>query len=88
MGINSQRKGPLLVPPIAKAIGHMFKNAAAFVTAPFMQIFYRGIDVDCSASDLTVETVCVNFHTGAIKGTVQVNRTFFQVSLLGGVSNN
>lgn len=86
MSIAVKRDKEALIHMIAEGIEAIFKPTTPFVRAPFMDIFFRGIDVDCSVDHFAVTAICLNFHTGAVKGAEKVNATHFKFSLFGGVS--
>ncbi|KAM7344096.1 sensory neuron membrane protein 1-like [Cochliomyia hominivorax] len=86
MSIAVKRDKAPMLKMIVEGLEEIFKPTSAFIQAPFMDIFYRGFNVDCSSNNFAASAICLNFHTGSVKGGVQFNETFFKFSLLGGVS--
>ncbi|XP_039956690.1 sensory neuron membrane protein 1-like [Bactrocera tryoni] len=87
MAIAVKRDKEALINMISEGLQALFKPTTPFVRAPFMDIFFRGIDVDCSIDHFAAKAICLNFHTGAIKGAEKVNATHFKFSLLGGANH-
>ncbi|XP_067633281.1 sensory neuron membrane protein 1-like [Eurosta solidaginis] len=84
MAIAVKRDKEVMINLISEGIDVLFKPTTPFVRATFLDIFFRGIDVDCSGDHFAAKAICLNFHTGAVKGAVKVNETHFKFSLLGG----
>lgn len=86
MGIAIKREKFAMLQMIAEGLEELFKARSAFIQAPVMDIFFRGIDVNCDTENFAAKAICLNFHTGAVKGGVKVDDTHFKFSLLGAVS--
>ncbi|XP_037942188.1 sensory neuron membrane protein 1-like [Teleopsis dalmanni] len=84
MAIAIKRDKEALLEVVVDGINVLFKPTNPFVTAPFMDIFYRGIDIDCSSDHYAAKLICLKFYTGDIKGGFQVNATHFKFSLMSG----
>ncbi|XP_011292727.1 sensory neuron membrane protein 1-like [Musca domestica] len=83
MGIAIKREKFAMLQMIAEGLEELFKARSAFIQAPVMDIFFRGIDVNCDTENFAAKAICLNFHTGAVKGGVKVDDTHFKFSLLG-----
>ncbi|CAD7086884.1 unnamed protein product [Hermetia illucens] len=86
MSIVVKRERAPMLSLVSKAIKEMFPIKMPFFTAPFLDIFFRGIPVDCSSQDFAVKGVCTAFHTGEVKGAKLVNETHFAFSVFGGAN--
>lgn len=86
MGITIKRDKFAMLGMIAEGLEVIFKPTSPFLRAPVLDIFFRGIDIDCSDENFAAQAICLNFHTGAVNGAVKVDETHFKFSLLGGVS--
>ncbi|XP_068144124.1 sensory neuron membrane protein 1-like [Drosophila tropicalis] len=86
MAITTLRNFPENLPGMAMGLDLLFKPQNAFVTASFMDLFYRGIDVNCVDEHPAVQAICGNFQKGLVPGAIPLNATHYKFSLLG--SNN
>ncbi|XP_023303093.2 sensory neuron membrane protein 1-like, partial [Lucilia cuprina] len=82
MAISIKRDKAPMLKMITEGLEEIFKPQSAFIAAPFMDVFYRGFNVDCSSNNFAASAICLNFHTGNVKGGVQYNETMFKFSLL------
>ncbi|KNC20910.1 hypothetical protein FF38_00324 [Lucilia cuprina] len=87
MAISIKRDKAPMLKMITEGLEEIFKPQSAFIAAPFMDIFYRGFNVDCSSNNFAASAICLNFHTGNVKGGVQYNETMFKFSLLAAEIN-
>ncbi|XP_075167837.1 sensory neuron membrane protein 1-like [Haematobia irritans] len=84
MGISIKRDKVAMLGMIAEGIEELFKPTSPFLRTPALDIFFRGFDIDCSTDNFAAKAICLNFHTGAVKGAEKVDDTHFKFSLLGG----
>ncbi|XP_030388379.1 sensory neuron membrane protein 1-like [Scaptodrosophila lebanonensis] len=83
MAISVQNQQPDMLTATAVGLDVIFKPTSAFITAPFMDLFYRGIDVDCAQEQPAAQAICQTFYKGDVHGAVQQNATHFKFSFMG-----
>ncbi|KAM7343533.1 sensory neuron membrane protein 1-like isoform 1-T1 [Cochliomyia hominivorax] len=84
IAIAIKREKPAMINMIAQGLQDLFQPKSAFIQVTFMELFFKGFMVDCSNEDsFAAGAICLNFHTGAIKGAEKLNETHFLFSLLG-----
>ena len=86
MSIGIKRDRAAMVNLISEGIEEIFHPKDPWIRAPFMDLFFRGVVVDCSSQNFAAVAICLNFHTGTVKGAVKLNETHFKFSLMAGVS--
>jgi hypothetical protein len=72
------------MPVVTKAVDLIFKPQSAFLTDSMMNIFFRGIDVDCSSQDFEPMAFCANLESEGV--VLEGNETTHKFSLFGPVS--
>ena len=83
--ISIQKDKAPMLPLVLKALIDIFNATSPYITAPFMDIFFRGIPINCGLESYEANAFCVNFHSGDVKGSTAHNDTFFKFGLLSGV---
>lgn len=74
-----------MLPLISKALKDIFNPSSPFVSAAFMDVFFRGIPVNCGVDTYEATAFCLSFQSGEVKGSSKTNDTFFAFSLMAGV---
>ncbi|KAF5291050.1 hypothetical protein FQA39_LY14483 [Lamprigera yunnana] len=77
------REKPAMLTLINKAINAIFRNPEyPFVTAPVMDILFRGVIINCTVGDFAGKAVCTQLRTEA-KDLEHVSDTIFKFSFFG-----
>lgn len=86
LSVNVDKK-PML-PVVAKAIEAIFHQPKdSFWTGRFMDLFFDGIDIDCTSDEFEATATCAVLGGGDLKAIKPGDKEkFFKFSLFGGVS--
>lgn len=85
MPVMLSREKPAMLTLINKAINAIFRNPETpFVTAPVLDILFRGVVIDCNVNDFAGKAVCTQLRTEA-KDLDHVSDTIFKFSFFGKV---
>ncbi|KAF5294271.1 hypothetical protein FQR65_LT10857 [Abscondita terminalis] len=83
MPVLVSREKPAMLNLINKAINAIFRNPEyPFVTAPVMDILFRGVVINCTVADFAGKAVCTQLRTEA-KDLEHVSDTIFKFSFFG-----
>ncbi|KAK4886688.1 hypothetical protein RN001_002959 [Aquatica leii] len=83
MPVMVSREKPAMLNLVNKAINAIFKNPEyPFVTAPVMDILFRGVVINCTVTDFAGKAVCTQLRTEA-KDLEHVSDTIFKFSFFG-----
>lgn len=83
MSIIVARDKPAMLNLVNKALNAIFRNPETpFLTAPVMDILFRGVVINCSVTDFAGKAVCTQLRTEA-KDLEHVSDTIFKFSFFG-----
>lgn len=85
--ISIKREKEPMLPLVSKALSDIFNPTSPFVSAPFMDVFFRGIPINCGVDTFEATAFCSNFKTGVVPGSTVINDTFFGFGILTAVGN-
>lgn len=85
--ISIKREKEPMLPLVSKALNDIFNPTSPFVSAAFMDVFFRGIPVNCGVDTFEAGAFCSNFKTGLVKGSSVINETFFGFGILSAVGS-
>lgn len=86
LSVNVDKK-PML-PVVAQAIDEIFHQPTdPFWTGHFMDLFFDGIDIDCTSEAFEAKATCAIFGSGDVKAIKPGDKeNFYKFSFFGGVS--
>lgn len=82
--INKKNKDLLSI--TSSGLEEIFQPTSPFITAPFLDIFFRGIHINCIPKSITANVICSKFMSGIVSGSFKINETSFGFGLFKGVS--
>nr|WKF45046.1 sensory neuron membrane protein 1a [Podabrus annulatus] len=83
MSIIVARDKPAMLNLVNKALNAIFRNPETpFLTAPVMDILFRGVVINCTVTDFAGKAVCTQLRTEA-KDLEHVSDTIFKFSFFG-----
>lgn len=85
LAVNVDKKPMLGL--VGKAIEEIFHHPKdPFWTGRFMDLFFDGIDIDCTSQEFEASAACAVFGDGQVKAIKPGHKEkFFKFSLFGGV---
>jgi hypothetical protein len=72
-----------MLPLVSKGISFIFNTTDSIVSAPFMDLFFNGIPINCDQHDFSAKAVCSAFDD--VDAVHPINDTFFKFSFFGTV---